>query len=72
MPRKNKNGSGKPKVETNDDGKDDDDDDDDDASNESISGSRPKTFERGYAVGFSTFCRLSPHRKLKRARVAAR
>jgi len=48
VPRKNKNDSEKPKVETVDDDDDNDDNDDDDkndVSNESISGSRPKTFE---------------------------
>jgi hypothetical protein len=56
VPRKNKSGSGKPKAETADD--DDDgknDDENDDASNESISGSRPKTFqgrERGRIFNF--------------------
>jgi len=70
VPRKNKNGE---KPKNADDGEDDDDNDDkDDISNEPISGRRPKTFEGGNVVGFSTFCQLSSYRKLKRARVTAR
>lgn len=69
MPWKNKNASGKSKVETADHGEDDDDDDD--ASNESISGSRSKTFEGENGRILNFLPTFSAHCKLKRAHVAA-
>lgn len=80
---KNKNGSGKPKIETpvteggrDDDNDDDDDDEDenedeDDGSNESISGSRPKTFEEGNSRIFNFLPTFSAPQVKTRARCCA-
>jgi len=75
VPRKNKNGSEKPKVETVDD--DDDDDDNDDDDKDDVSNEQPfPAADRKLSketVGFSTFCWFSPQVKMRaRCRAANR